>query len=479
MNNFDPLRRFRVIAFWPLLVAIVGGCALGPDYRRPPVQSPALFRGQETPGERASFADLPWWQIFSDSTLVELVNSALTNNYDLRIAVSRIEQARAVSTQVRSELFPQLEYDANLSRDKSSTVGRSSSRGAISNSFRGLLNASWEIDLWGRIRRSDEAARALILASEEARRGVMLTLVSDIAQAYFELLELDLRQDIAKRTMESFNQSFNLFRRRFEGGIASVLESNRAEASLASAAADVPELERAIVAKENQISVLTGRPPAPIARAALLIKQLPAVEVPAGLPSALLERRPDIREAEALLVSANARIGVAKAQFFPSLSLTTFFGRVSPELSALTSGKANAWSLAAGLVGPIFQGGRLTGQYDQAVAEWEIARLRYEQTALKALQEVSDALTARQRLAEVRTQQERAVRASGDAVRLATQRYTSGMSSYLEVLEAQRQLFPAENNLAQTQLSQLLALVDLYRALGGGWNLATEKWLAP
>jgi multidrug efflux system outer membrane protein len=257
------------------------------------------------------------------------------------------------------------------------------------------------------------------------------------------------------------------------------LEPTRAEAALASAAANVPELERALVAKENQISVLVGREPGPITRSATLIQQQVPLEVPAGLPSLLLERRPDIRQAEQQLVAANARIGSAVAEFFPTLNLTTFLGRVSPELSALTSGKSSSWSIGSDLAGPIFRGGQLTGQLDQRKGEWQEAQMRYRQTTLNAFQEVADALIARQKLAEERIQEERAVAALSDAVRYSTQRYTAGLSSYFEVLDAQQQLYPAENALAQTQLNQLLAVVQLYRALGGGWNLATDQWVAP
>jgi multidrug efflux system outer membrane protein len=343
----------------------------------------------------------------------------------------------------------------------------------------GVLNVAWEFDLWGRIRRADEAARAQILATEETKRGVMLSLVSDIAQAYFELLELDLQLQIAKRTTQSFGDSLAIFRQRLEGGVASILETARAEASLASTGATVPNLERLIAIKEDQINVLLGRNPGPIPRNATLIQQQTPPEIPVGLPSVLLERRPDIRQAEQELVAANAQIGVAVAEFFPKLGLTTFFGRVSPELSAFTAGKANMWAVVGSLVGPIFQGGRLLGQYEQAEARWEEAKLRYQQTALNAFQEVSNALTSRQKLEEVRAQQTRAVSALGDAVKVSTQRYVAGLSSYFEVLEAQQQLFPAENALAQTQLNQLLVVVQLYRALAGGWNLPDDKWVMP
>jgi outer membrane protein, multidrug efflux system len=467
----------------PALTAVtmlaLSACALGPNYKRPEVAAPPIFRGQEGAVEQASLADVPWWEVFDDPVLAGLVKESLANNYDLRQAITRIEQARAVGMQVRSGFFPQLGYEADVSRGKNSVGGRvAPNAGKTVDAYAGLLNASWEIDLWGRIRRSDEAARAEILASEEARRGVMLSLVSDVAQAYFELLELDLQLNIARRTAESFRDSLDIFRRRLEGGVASRLETDRAEASLASTEATVPNLERQIVIKENQINLLLGRNPATVQRGAPLTAQRMPPDVPAGLPSDLLERRPDVRQAEQTLVAANARIGVAVADFFPRLDLTSLFGFASPELSALTAGRNRVWSAASSLVGPIFQGGRLVGQYRQAEAEWEETRLRYEQTALNAFHEVSDALVSRQKLTDVRAQQARAVSALRDSVSVSTQRYIAGLSSYFEVLEAQQQLFPAENALAQTELDQLLTIVQLYRALGGGWKLADEQWTA-
>ena len=464
-----------------LLAALtLSACALGPNYKRPPVAAPPVFRGQEGAAEQASLADLPWWEVFNDPALADLIKTALVNNYDLREAVTRIEQARAVGVQVRSEFFPQLGYEVDTSRGKNAVQGHpGSTLGKTVDLFASLLNASWEIDLWGRIRRADEAARAQILASEEAKRGVMLTLVSDVAQAYFELLELDLQLEIARRTAESFNDSLDIFRRRLTGGVASRLETSRAEASLASTAATVPNLEREIVLKENQINLLLGRDPASVTRGVPLTAQLTPPDVPAGLPSDLLERRPDIRQSEQALVAANARIGIAVADFFPRLDLTGLLGFASPELSAFTAGRKRVWSAAASLAGPIFQGGRLVGQYKQFQAEWEEARLRYEQTALNAFHEVSNALVSRQKLADVRVEQARAVTALQDAVSVSTKRYVAGLSSYFEVLEAQQQLFPAENALAQTQLDQILTIVQLYRALGGGWKLADAEWAEP
>ncbi len=478
----DVVRRVRTHRITPALAAITAmvvlyACALGPNYKRPQVAAPQGFRGQEGAAEQASIADLPWWEVFNDPALASLIKDALANNYDLLLAVQRIEQARAVAVQVRSELFPQVGYEGDTGRGKNAVNGRvASTAGLTVNAFAGLLNASWEIDLWGRIRRADEAARAQILVNEEARRGVMLSLVSDVAQAYFELLELDLQREIALRTTESFRDSLDIFRRRLEGGVASRLETARASASLAQTAAEVPNLERLIVLKENQINLLIGRPPAPVTRGAALTAQRLPPEVPAGIPSDLLERRPDIRQAEQQIVSANARIGVAIADFFPRLDLTGLFGFASPQLSAITSGKNRVWSAAASLAGPLFQGGRLVGQYQQFKSEWEESRIRYEQTALNAFHEVSNALVSRQKLTEVRAQQARAVADLQESVSVSTQRYIAGLSSYFEVLEAQQQLFPAENALAQTQLQQLVVIVQLYRALGGGWKLADAEW---
>ncbi|HEX9442662.1 MAG TPA: efflux transporter outer membrane subunit [Candidatus Binatia bacterium] len=476
---FGPGRRPAPLAIL-LALALLPACALGPNFRRPAVDAPPVFRGAEGAAEQASLADAPWWEVFKDPALTGLIRTALANNYDLLAAVQRIEQARAVAVQVRSALFPQLGYEADASRGRNAIAGQpTSTAGKRTSFFAGLLNAAWEIDLWGRIRRADEAARARILASEEARRGVMLSLVSDVAQAYFELLELDLQYEIARRTTESFNDSLAIFRRRLEGGVASRLETARAEASLASTAATLPNIERLIVLKENQVNLLLGQNPAPVARGARLLDQQTPPDIPAGLPSELLERRPDVRLAEQNVVAANAEIGVAVASFLPRLDLTALFGAASPQLSALTAGKSNVWSLATSVAGPIFQGGRLVGQYKQAEAGWEEAVLRYQQTALNAFHEVSGALTSRQKLAQIRVEQARAVAALEDAVKVSTQRYVAGLSSYFEVLEAQQQLFPTENALAETELSELLVFVQLYRALGGGWKLTDEEWTAP
>jgi len=453
-------------------LALLAGCAIGPNYHRPVIDAPGNFRSAPEATSSQSLADLQWWEVFKDGTLTNLIQTALTNNYDVRIAVARVEQALAVAIEARSQFLPQIGYEGEAARGRNALLGNPNpaGRGTTGKSFLALFDAAWEVDLWGRIRRLNESARAQFIAREESRHGVMLSLVSDVAQAYFELLELDNEIEIAKRTTNSFAESLRIFSQRLEGGVVSKLESSRAEAALATTAAAVPDLERRIVVKENQINVLLGRNPGPVPRNTTLPQQGLPPEVPAGLPAALLERRPDLRQAEQLARSASAQIGVALGDFLPKIGLTALYGGVSADLSAITSSGANVWSVTANATGPVFQGGRLYGQYRQAKAAWTEAKLQYQQTALNAFQEVANALISGQKLEEVRTQQARAVAAYQDAVQVSTQRYVAGKASYYEVLEAQQQLFPAENALAQTQLNQRLAIVQLYKALGGGWK---------
>ncbi len=463
------------------MLAVGAGCAVGPDYRRPDVTAPAAFRGDASPSEAASLGDLPWWEVFDDPALQGLVREALTGNYDLRTAVARVEQARALAGVARAEFFPWVNYQIGVQRDRGVfkfEPDLERPQGGTDNLFLGGLAATWEIDVWGRIRRSSEAARAELLATEEGRRGVLLTLVSDVAQAYFDLLAFDARLDIARTATDSFNRTYTLFRRRFELGVASTLQTSRAEGALASAAATVPDLERQIAIKENQINVLLGRDPGPVPRGAVLTAQRMPPTIPPGIPSALLERRPDVRQAEQRLVKANAQIGVAKATFFPRIGLTALLGGVSPELSAITSGTASVWALAGSLSGPLFQGGRILENYRASVAAWEQARLQYELIAVRAFQEVSDALVALQKLARFEAEQARSATAYEQSVRVANRRYLGGLASYYEVLEAQQLLFPAQDLLARVRRDRLVALVALYRALGGGWNLPDAQWRA-
>jgi len=459
---------FQISVF--CLAFILCGCAVGPNYQRPGLNEPKTFRGETTPATN-SLADLPWWQVFHDDALQGLIRDAITNNYNLRTAITRVEQARAVAAQARAGFFPQLGYQALVGTGRNvagaGTPSPTGTSGAVSAVD---ANGSWEIDLWGRIRRLNESARSQYLASQEARRDVTISIIAEVAQAYFQLLALDSELEVARRTTNSFAASLRIFNQRLEGGVASRLETASTQALLDSAAATIPELERQIALQENQINVLLGQNPGPIPREGSPFQNQIPLDVPAGLPSALLQRRPDIREAEQLLRSANAQIGVAVANFFPQLSLTGLFGRVGPELNAFTAGGVTAWSAAAGLTGPIFQGGRLKAQLQQARAAREQFALQYRAVVLNALQEVSNALISREKLATVRLEQARAVEAYREAVQIATERYRLGRSSYYEVLQEQQLLFPAETSLVQIQLNQLLAIVQLYRALGGGWQ---------
>jgi multidrug efflux system outer membrane protein len=458
---------------------LLAGCAVGPDYKRPPTTPPETFRGQTGPAEAASLADLPWWEVFRDATLQELLQTALANNYDLRVAVARVEQARALAARARGEFLPAIGYEGNIGRARGAEFGAITVLPGVpvstESAFLGLITASWEPDIWGRIRRQYEAARAQFLGTEEARLGVLLSLVSNVAQAYFELLQLDAQLDIARRNTASFQDTFNLFQRRLGFGLASTLETSRAEGALGSAAGTIPDFERQIAAKENEISVLLGRNPGPISRGTPLFDQPVVPAVPAGLPSALLERRPDLRQAEQQLVQANAQVGVAVANFFPQIILSGFGGGVSPELSGIST----VWSLTAGLTGPIFQGGRIRANYQASVAAWEQAKLQYEQAVITAFQEVASALTALEKLAQVEAEQARAVKAYTDAVQIANSRYRGGLASYYEVLEAQQLLFPAETQLAQIRGNRLATYVQLYKVLGGGWSFSDAQWNGP
>jgi multidrug efflux system outer membrane protein len=460
--------------------ALLGGCAIGPDYKRPAVAEPPTFRGQAV-AEATSLADAPWWQVFQDPVLKGLIQEALRQNYDVKIAAARVQEARAFVTVSRSDFFPSLDYSVRAARGQvlPGFDGPGGRAQEASNFYSATMAMSWELDIWGRIRRLNEMARANLFAAEDFRRGVWLTLVSDLAQAYFELLALDVRLDIARSSTDAYQRTYDLFEDRYQFGAASKLETSRAEGALGGAQAAIPQIQSDIVAKENQISILLGKPPGPIVRGAPMYEQPVVPEVPAGLPSALLERRPDLRQVEEQLVAANARIGVAKAEFFPKLSLTALFGTASPEISALTGGSATVWAAGGMLSGPLLNAGRTLGTYRAAEAQWQQARLQYEGTVLNALREVSDALAALGKLSEAETGQNRSVKALAEAVDHATDRYKQGLASYFEVLEAQQQLYPAQNVLAQIRRDRLLAHVRLYKALGGGWSVTDVEWSDP
>jgi multidrug efflux system outer membrane protein len=449
------------------LALAIGGCAVGPDFVKPEPSMPPEYRSELAPAEAASFADQSWFDIFQDETLRELIDEALANNYDLRTATARVEQAQQLVGVTRSEIFPQVGYQGAAQRGKS-FIGPNDNQ--TFNVFLGTFNLAWEIDLWGRIRRATEASEATLYATDDVRRGVVLSLVSGVAALYFTLQELDLELEIAQRTTESFTETLELFTRRFQGGVDSKLSVERARAARAQAAAAIPQTQQQIVQQENALCVLLGRPPEPVAREPLLTLQSLPPQTPPGLPSELLQRRPDILQAERLIEASNAQVGVAVANFFPRIGLTSLYGGQSSDLENVVKTPGVIWAIAGSVLGPIFQGGRLTAAYRAQRADWEATKVQYVQTVLTALGEVSNALIAQQKLEEVRVEQAVAVDALRESVRFALLRYDGGLASYFEVLEAQQQLFPAELSLARTDLGRILAVVDLYSALGGGWQ---------
>ena len=458
------MRRIVTVALLPLLLA---GCTMGPKYKRPVVQAPATFYTEEQ-ARQISTADLAWWDLFKDPVLQSLIREALEKNYDLQLAVAQVEQQRALLGVTRSQFYPQIGYDGNISGQQSVMVPNHTYYSYSFTSF-------WEIDLFGRIRKMTEAQKAVYFSSEEARRDVRLLIMAQVAQGYFGLRALDAQLEIAKRTVKSFQDTLDIFQHRLEGGAASALETSRAQAALSNVAAVIPDLERQIVAQENALDLLLGRNPGPIARGAALIDQYDPPDVPAGLPASLLERRPDLREAEQNLIAANANIGVAKANFFPTISLSGLFGGISPQLSELT-GAGKAWSIAGDLAGPIFTGGRLKNQYYAAIAQRDQARISFEKAVTQAFGEVSTSLSAHDQLARAYREQVTSVEAYRESVRLSTIRYDSGLSSYLDIIDAQIQMYPAESATVNYDLGRKLALVDLYRSLGGGWNLTDAQW---
>jgi multidrug efflux system outer membrane protein len=466
--------RARVLAA-ALGAALLSGCALGPNYKRPVVDAPAATRGQVGPAEAHSLADAPWWQLFQDPVLQDLVTEAIQNNHDLATAAFRVEQARQLVGVARADMFPQIGYLGRAARQRSFFP---LTKNTTFNSFLGSFNLAWEVDLWGRIRRATESARAEYLGAEDFRRGVLLTLVSDVAQAYFELLELDRELEIARLTTKTFQDTVALFTRRYRGGVGDLLAVSRGEAALAGAAATIPELEALIIAKENQLSILLGRNPGDIPRGAVLAAQTTPPEVPTGLPSQLLERRPDVLQAEKAIVAANANVGVAVGNFLPRIGLVALYGGQGSEIENVVKASGNIWAVSGALAGPLFQGGRLRSSYLAAKAAWEQTVQQYMQTAINAFAEVSNTLVTQDKLKGVRTEQERQVEGLQRAVDLSLDRYNEGISTYYEVLEAQQQLFPAQLNLARTVRDQLVAVVLLYRALGGGWNLDDPQWVA-
>ena len=469
--------KFRLLVA-SLSAMLLTGCTVGPNYRRPLLKTPENFRAPEPlPAPQAtSLADLKWWEVFKDEKLQDLIRAALAANYDLRDAVARVDAARASLGSTRSNQFPQVGGSGDieftrLSRDGSFQLPASLARSQNRNWGEASLDLlSFEVDLWGRLRRATEAARANLLSAEENRKAVVTTLISDVATAYLNLRALDYQLEISKRTLETRQDSLRLVQSRQDGGVATLLDLRQAEQLVDTAAATIPALQQQIEQTENQISLLLGKNPEAVTRGRGFEEQEFPPDVPAGLPSALLERRPDIRAAEQNLIAANAQIGVAKAAYFPQLSLTGLLGGQSSQLSSLFSGPHSAWTFVPQLSQPIFTAGRLKSAVKFSEAQRDGLRAEYEKTIQVAFTEVSDALIAHQRTRETRIQEEALVGALQDRTRLAYVRYRGGVDTQLNALDADRDLFQAELTLSQDKLSELVSAVQLYKALGGGWQ---------
>ncbi len=472
-----------------LLGAVIQiGCTVGPDYKRPITATPQEFRAPE-PGTNAvanasqlqsqnSGADLGWWDVFKDPQLQTLVHEALTNSYDIRIAAARVMQAEASLKVARSQYFPTINAGADYLTSRTSEKGPFGStphpERAYGDAF--VSMPGYEVDLWGRIRRANEAARAQLLATKEAQHIVRQTLVADVATVYLQLLELDLELEIANRTYSSRTNSLNLTIAREEGGVTEMQAVNQSKVLVAAADATITDVLRRLEQKENELSILLGRNPGKIERTSALNGASLQAQVPAGLPSTLLERRPDIRAAEQDLVAFNANIGEAKAAFYPQVTLTGFYGYQSVAMSDLFTSPARAWQFGPAVSFPLFTGGRLRGNLKIAEARFQESVAFYQRTVQQAFREVSDSLIAYQRSREFRTKQETLTQATRSSTELAHVRYEGGVTSYLEVLFTEQDLFASELILAQAQRDELLSIVQLYRALGGGWQTEAEQY---
>jgi outer membrane protein, multidrug efflux system len=466
-----------------VLIAALAGCAVGPDYKRPSVDTPAAYRTStaetNVPAGPSSFADLGWWQVFQDPQLTAYLGEALTNNWDIKIAAARVLQAEASLRVARSQFFPTVSAGGDL------VASRSSQRGPVplppglnpERNYGDVFGAmsTYEVDLWGKIRRANEAARAQLVATQDAQQTVRQTLVADVAIAYLDLLALDYDLEISRRTLEARNHSLELTDAREKGGVAAMQDVAQAKILVYGAEASIVDFQRLREQQENALCILLGRNPASIQRGPGFTNQQVRAEVPAGLPSSLLERRPDIRFAEQQLVAANANIGQAKAAFYPQLSLTGAYGYQTVQFSDLFNAPARTWQFGPSVSMPLFTGGRLRANLKITQAQYEEALATYQKTVQSAFGEVSDGLIAYQRTREFRERQAERTRANREATDLAYIRYDGGVTSYLEVLYNEQELFTAELNLAQARLNELLSVVQLYRALGGGWQTPVQQ----
>jgi multidrug efflux system outer membrane protein len=460
-----------------LFVAVaVAGCAVGPDYKRPVIEAPQSFRYESK--EVAETANTEWWKQFNDPVLDQLIAEALANNKSVKIAAFNVAQAAGILMTTRSGFYPQVGYGASASRQRLSENGLIVPNQNPYASYSVLGGASWELDLWGRIRRLSESAQASLLATDEARRGIILSLVSQIATAYIQLRALDEQLRIAQRTLKTYEESLKLFELQFKYGLVSLMIVEQARSQYETAAAAIPQIENQIALAENAISILLGRNPGPIPRGRTLA-ELAMPAVPAGLPSQLLERRPDIRQAEQSLIAANAQIGAAKALYYPTISLTGTLGMLSTELSNLFQGPSGVWSYAGSITGPIFTAGKIKGQVMSAEAGQQATLIAYQQAIQSAFADMENALISRQKLGEQLAAEQRRVAAYREYARLAWLQYNGGYTPYLTVLYAEAQLFPAELNVVQVRATTFTALANIYKAMGGGWVVEADKMTGP
>jgi multidrug efflux system outer membrane protein len=457
-----------------LLLWSIGCAPVGPDYKRPDLLPPVQHRWAPDMQTAATLADTPWWQVFDDEALQALIRDAVAHNLDLRVALARVQESRALAGVAKSFLYPEINLTAGYTGNQASR--NSQPPGAQPGTDRTFNNSSigasvfWEADLFGRLRRNNEAAFNRYLATEEGRRAVLVTVVSDVATSYFLLRQLDVQLDIGKQTLAINDQTVSYYTTRLGGGVSNKLELDQAQANRSITAASIPDIERQIALVEHAISVLVGRAPGAVIRGRALTETHVPPTVPVGVPAMLLQRRPDVVEAERFLVAANADVGAAKALFYPTISLTGALGGLSGDFGKLLAGDSIIWSVGAGLFQPLYNHGRNKRNYEAAQARFDAAIAQYQQAALNGYREVADSLVTIQKLGEVRTEQTIGVVALEDAAKLSRSRYDTGLATYLEVLIADQQLFQQQLQLARTRGEELQAFAQLYRALGGGWQ---------
>jgi len=457
----------RTILYSLIIILIVSSCKVGPDYQRPVLTTPDTFRFDSISTAKDTIINLKWWELFQDKELIALIDTALKNNPDVLIAASRIEEARAVVGYNKSDMWPSFGYDGSASRMQNNIPSLNIS--GPFNSFSGAANVAWELDFWGKFRRATEAAQDELLASGYGHRAVQISLISSVASTYFRLLDFDARLEISEMTMESRKESLRIIGERFNKGIVPEIDMNQAEIQEAIAAAAIPFYERMVAQTENALSILLGDNPGRIKRTRKLREELIPPDIPSGIPSAILERRPDINQAEQMLAAQNARIGVAVAMRFPSISLTGMLGAASTDLTSIATGDALIWSFGAGIVGPVFQFGKNKRRVDIERQRFYQDSIYYFKTVLQAFREVEDALVEIQTLDKQSSAIERQMKAAENAAMLSAERYNGGVTSYLEVLDSERSKFNAQLAATEAYQQYLNAFVFLYKALGGGW----------